>query len=101
MPPGTFFHPNRLEDNKEEKQEEKKEEKQEVKKEEKQMKIQQQQEQTKKESLTLPPVNLLSTVFRLRQDLHRAEEQRARVRRGRGVKKTQYKKEFSTSSPFD
>lgn len=26
-----------------------------------------------------PPMNLLATVFRLRKDLHRAEEQRARV----------------------
>lgn len=27
-----------------------------------------------------PPMNLLATVLRLRRDLHRAEEQRARVR---------------------
>ncbi|KAI3373030.1 hypothetical protein L3Q82_023465 [Scortum barcoo] len=70
LPSETFFHPNRLEELKEEKQEEKKEEKQEEKKEEKQQ---------QKESPVPPQMNLLTTVFRLRKDLHRAEEQRART----------------------
>lgn len=77
LPPETFFHPNRLEEHKEEKKEEKKEAKQEVKKEETQKETQQQQ-QMQKETPTLPSMKLLSTVFRLRQDLHKAEEQRAR-----------------------
>ncbi|XP_074527009.1 caspase recruitment domain-containing protein 9 [Halichoeres trimaculatus] len=77
LPPETFFHPNRLEEHKEEKQEGKKEEKQVVKRGEKQMETQQQQ-QIKKETPSLPSMNLLTTVFRLRQDLHKAEEQRAR-----------------------
>lgn len=63
-----FFRPNKLEEVKEEKQEETPEEKMEEKKEEK-----------KEEWPAAPQVNLLATVFRLRRELHRAEEQRARV----------------------
>uniref|UniRef100_A0A3P8U9J6 Caspase recruitment domain family member 9 n=1 Tax=Amphiprion percula TaxID=161767 RepID=A0A3P8U9J6_AMPPE len=68
LPTGTFFHPNRPEEPKEEKQEEKEEEPKEEKKEE----MQQQ------EGPGLPHMNLLTTVFRLRRELHRAEEQRTR-----------------------
>ncbi|KAM7390948.1 hypothetical protein PAMP_021675 [Pampus punctatissimus] len=75
LPTETFFHPNRLEEQKEEKQEDKKEEKQDEKQEEKQ---DQKQETQQKESLASPQMNLLTTVFRLRRELHRAEEQRAR-----------------------
>ncbi|XP_042278175.1 caspase recruitment domain-containing protein 9 isoform X1 [Thunnus maccoyii] len=81
LPMETFFHPNRLEEQKEEKQEEIKEEKQEEKKEEKQeekQETQQQQQQQQQESPAAPQMNLLTTVFRLRRELHRAEEQRAR-----------------------
>ncbi|XP_044193834.1 caspase recruitment domain-containing protein 9 isoform X2 [Thunnus albacares] len=82
LPMETFFHPNRLEEQKEEKQEEIKEEKQEEKKEEKQEEKQetqqQQQQQQQQESPAAPQMNLLTTVFRLRRELHRAEEQRAR-----------------------
>ncbi len=67
LPTETFFHPNRLEELKEEKTEEKQEEKKEEKQEE-------------KESSAPLQMNLLTTVFRLRKDLHKAEEQRARVR---------------------
>ncbi|XP_068166772.1 caspase recruitment domain-containing protein 9 [Antennarius striatus] len=67
LPTETFYHPNRPEELKEEKQEESKEEKQQKSKEEK-----------PKESPPLFQMNLLSTVFRLRRDLHSAEEQRAR-----------------------
>ncbi|XP_054867647.1 caspase recruitment domain-containing protein 9 isoform X4 [Amphiprion ocellaris] len=69
LPTGTFFHPNRPEEPKEEKQEEKEEEPKEEKKEE----MQQQ------EGPGLPHMNLLTTVFRLRRELHRAEEQRTRA----------------------
>uniref|UniRef100_A0A3Q3FPP6 Caspase recruitment domain family, member 9 n=1 Tax=Labrus bergylta TaxID=56723 RepID=A0A3Q3FPP6_9LABR len=78
LPPETFFHPNRPEELKEEKLEEKTEEKQEVKKEEKQETQQEQTQQQQQESPALPQMNLLTTVFRLRKDLHRAEEQRTR-----------------------
>ncbi|XP_050925446.1 caspase recruitment domain-containing protein 9 isoform X2 [Lates calcarifer] len=71
LPTETFFHPNRLEEQKEEKQEEKQEEKKEEKKQEK-------KEEKKEESPAPPQMNLLATVFRLRRELHRAEEQRAR-----------------------
>uniref|UniRef100_A0A3Q3FPM7 Caspase recruitment domain family, member 9 n=1 Tax=Labrus bergylta TaxID=56723 RepID=A0A3Q3FPM7_9LABR len=53
-------------------------EKQEVKKEEKQETQQEQTQQQQQESPALPQMNLLTTVFRLRKDLHRAEEQRTR-----------------------
>ncbi|XP_010754839.2 caspase recruitment domain-containing protein 9 isoform X2 [Larimichthys crocea] len=76
LPTETFFHPNRLEELKEEKQEELKEEKQEEKKEEKKEK--QEDKKEEKESPAPPQMNLLATVFRLRKDLHRAEEQRTR-----------------------
>lgn len=76
LPTETFFHTIRLEEQQEEeKQEEEKqeEEKQEEQKEERREEVQQQ------ESPARPPqMNLLSTVFRLRRELHRAEEQRAR-----------------------
>ncbi|XP_075938584.1 caspase recruitment domain-containing protein 9 isoform X2 [Anarhichas minor] len=74
-PTETFFHPNRTEqkaENQGEKQEEKKEEKQEEKKEEKQKATQE------KEGPAPLQLNLLDTVLRLRRQLHRAEEQRAR-----------------------
>ncbi|XP_023254663.1 caspase recruitment domain-containing protein 9, partial [Seriola lalandi dorsalis] len=71
LPTDPFFHPNRLEELKEEKGEEKKEEKEEEKKEEK-------KEDKKDESPAPTQMNLLATVFRLRRELHRAEEQRAR-----------------------
>lgn len=77
LPTATFFHPQRLEEIKEEKQEEKKEEKEEEEKKKK-------EEDTKEEKQKGPgplQMNLLTTVFGLRRDLHRAEEQRARVRR--------------------
>lgn len=72
MPTDTFFHPDKLDEQKEEKQEEKKQEKK-----EETQKPQQQQPQQKSKA---PQMNLLSTVFRLRRELHRAEEQRAKVR---------------------
>ncbi|XP_036955485.1 caspase recruitment domain-containing protein 9 [Acanthopagrus latus] len=74
LPTATFFHPQRLEEIKEEKQEEKKEEKEEEEKKKK-------EEDTKEEKQKGPgplQMNLLTTVFGLRRDLHRAEEQRAR-----------------------
>ncbi|XP_026178415.1 caspase recruitment domain-containing protein 9 isoform X2 [Mastacembelus armatus] len=73
LPTETFFHPNRLEEQKEEKPEERKEEKKE--KQEKQEK----QEEKQRERLAPHQMNLLATVFRLRRELHRAEEQRART----------------------
>ncbi|XP_068559127.1 caspase recruitment domain-containing protein 9 [Cebidichthys violaceus] len=80
-PTETFFHPNRRE-LKEEKQEEKKEEKQEEKekKEEKQEeKREEKQKETQEKEGPAPfQLNLLDTVLRLRRQLHRAEEQRAR-----------------------
>lgn len=39
---------------------------------------------------TAPPMNLLATVVRLRRDLHRAEEQRTRVRSKRGRRVRQH-----------
>lgn len=71
LPTETFFHPDKLEELKEEKKEEKKQEK----KEEAPKQQQQQQQESK-----APMMNLLSTVFRLRRELHKTEEQRARVR---------------------
>lgn len=38
----------------------------------------------------VPPMNLLATVFRLRRDLHRAEEQKARVRNRRRCRMKQH-----------
>ncbi|KAK9521934.1 hypothetical protein VZT92_018437 [Zoarces viviparus] len=70
-PTETFFHPNRTEqkaENQGEKQEEKKEEKQEEK----------QKATQEKEGPAPLQLNLLDTVLRLRRQLHRAEEQRAR-----------------------
>lgn len=58
------------------------EEKQEESKEEKQEEL---KEKQREKGAAPPPMNLLATVFRLRRDLHRAEEQRARVRRTWGV----------------
>ena len=66
-PTEALFTPSRLEEVKEEKEEVKEEKKQEVK--------------VEKDSPTPLQMNLLATVYRLRRDLHRAEEQRARVRR--------------------
>ncbi|XP_070759811.1 caspase recruitment domain-containing protein 9 [Enoplosus armatus] len=79
LPTETFFHPNRLEEQKEEKQEEKKEEKQEEKKEKQEEKREEKKKETQQQESPAPlQMNLLTTVFRLRRDLHRAEEQRAR-----------------------
>ncbi|XP_030274076.1 caspase recruitment domain-containing protein 9 [Sparus aurata] len=93
LPTATFFHPQRLEEIKEEKQEEKKEEteeeemeekekkKEEKKEEEKEKKEEEKKQETKEEKQKGPgplQMNLLTTVFGLRRDLHRAEEQRAR-----------------------
>lgn len=58
------------------------EDKQEESKEEKREEL---KEKQKEEGAAPPPMNLLTTVFRLRRDLHRAEEQRARVRRTWGA----------------
>nr|XP_046242400.1 caspase recruitment domain-containing protein 9 isoform X2 [Scatophagus argus] len=63
LPTETFFHPSRLEELKEEKQDRQQEEKKEEKKEESPAPLQ---------------MTLLATVFGLRKDLHRAEEQRAK-----------------------
>ncbi|XP_028270529.1 caspase recruitment domain-containing protein 9 [Parambassis ranga] len=71
LPTETFFHPNRLEEQREEGQEEKREEKPAEKKQEK-------KEDKVKESPAPPQMNLLATVFRLRRELHRAEEQKAK-----------------------
>ncbi|XP_042337410.1 caspase recruitment domain-containing protein 9 [Plectropomus leopardus] len=71
LPSETFFHPNKLEELKEDKQEEKQEEKKEEKQEEK-------KKEKQKESPAPPPMNLLASMLRLRKELHRAEEQRAR-----------------------
>ncbi|KAL3976336.1 disintegrin and metalloproteinase domain-containing protein 23 [Sarotherodon galilaeus] len=65
LPTETFFHPDKLEELKEEKKEEKKQEKKEE--------APKQQQESK-----APMMNLLSTVFRLRRELHKTEEQRAR-----------------------
>ncbi|XP_051250622.1 caspase recruitment domain-containing protein 9 [Dicentrarchus labrax] len=65
LPTETFFHPNRLEELKEEKEEEKKEET---------------QKETQQQETRAPlQMNLLTKVFGLRRDLHRAEEQRAKI----------------------
>lgn len=96
LPTETFFHPDRLEEQKEEKQDEKKEGKEEDTKEKKQkeQKEEEKQEEDKKEDKEKekkeekrkhsrgPQMNLLATVFKLRRELHRAEEQRTRVRGG-------------------
>ncbi|XP_006797614.1 caspase recruitment domain-containing protein 9 [Neolamprologus brichardi] len=60
LPTETFFHPDKLEEKKQEKKEEAPK-----------------QQQEKQESKA-PMMNLLSTVFRLRRELHKTEEQRAR-----------------------
>ncbi|XP_051806843.1 caspase recruitment domain-containing protein 9 isoform X2 [Acanthochromis polyacanthus] len=94
LPTGTFFHPSRLEEPKEEKQEkeelkeekreeeelkEEKREKEELKEEKKEeLKEEKKEEIQQQEGPGLPHMNLLTTVFRLRRELHRAEEQRAR-----------------------
>ncbi|XP_054586344.2 caspase recruitment domain-containing protein 9 isoform X1 [Nothobranchius furzeri] len=72
LPTDNFFHDDTQEEHKEEKQEE-------VQKETKQA----EQEESLKESQPRhgcrpPQMNLLSAVFRLRRELHRAEEQRAK-----------------------
>lgn len=74
MPTDTFFHPNRLQELKDEKPEEKKDEKQE------EIKEKLKETQLQKESPTPFQINVFSTVLKLRRDLHKAEEQRARVR---------------------
>ncbi|KAM3611737.1 uncharacterized protein V6R79_023345 [Siganus canaliculatus] len=78
LPMGTFFHPNRLEEQKEEKQEEKREEKKEEQPKEEQPKEEQQREEQQKESPAPLQMNVLATVLGLRRNLNRAEEQRAR-----------------------
>ncbi|XP_034548004.1 caspase recruitment domain-containing protein 9 [Notolabrus celidotus] len=100
LPTETFFHPTRFEEKKEEKKEEKlevnKEEKQETMQQlmlqhqhqlqhqqlqqlqQQQQQLQQQQQHQQRESPALPQMNLLTTMFKLRKDLHKAEEQRAR-----------------------
>ncbi|KAI9541729.1 hypothetical protein NQZ68_027093 [Dissostichus eleginoides] len=99
LPTETFFHPNRQEEKqdgkkeetqqgkqqeaqqekqegkKEETQQEKQQEKQEGKKEETQQEKQQEQQEEKDSP---PQINLLTSVLRLRRDLHRAEEQRVK-----------------------
>ncbi|XP_029283946.1 caspase recruitment domain-containing protein 9 [Cottoperca gobio] len=67
LPTETFFHP-RLEELKEEKKEEEKEE---------------ENKEEKEESPAPHHMTFLTSVLRLRRALHRAEEQRARVRRVR------------------
>lgn len=76
LPTETFFHPDRPEEQKEEKQDAKRETEEEKEEEDK--------KEQKKEKLKHsrgPQMNLLATVFKLRRELHRAEEQRTRVRR--------------------
>ncbi|XP_072243215.1 caspase recruitment domain-containing protein 9 isoform X2 [Leuresthes tenuis] len=86
-----FFNPTRQEEQKEEKQEkeeeEEKEEKQEKEEEEEKEEKQEKEEEEEKprevqqqqqESPAPLQMNLLATVFRLRRELHRAEEQRDR-----------------------
>ncbi|XP_073322908.1 caspase recruitment domain-containing protein 9 isoform X2 [Pagrus major] len=84
LPTATFFHPQRLEEIKEEKQEEKKKEEMEEKEEKKgteEKEETEETEETKEEKQRGSPgplqMNLLTTVFGLRRDLHRAEEQRS------------------------
>ncbi|XP_076010451.1 caspase recruitment domain-containing protein 9 isoform X2 [Genypterus blacodes] len=98
MPTGPFFHPNKLQEKKEEKQEEKKEEEEEKKEEEEEKQEEKKEEDEKneeeeekreekreaprqKQTQTPTPqqINLLASVFKLRRELHRAEEQRARI----------------------
>uniref|UniRef100_A0A8C9ZK99 Uncharacterized protein n=2 Tax=Sander lucioperca TaxID=283035 RepID=A0A8C9ZK99_SANLU len=85
LPKGNFFHLNRLEEKKAETQEEKKEtqeektETQEEKTETQEEKEEDKKEETQqKESPAPVQMNLLTSVFKLRRDLHRAEEQRDR-----------------------
>ncbi|XP_058492681.1 caspase recruitment domain-containing protein 9 [Solea solea] len=69
VPTETFFHPNKLEEQKEEKPEERKEEKKQEEKEEKNQ---------ERPGVPFRQMKVLATVFRLRRDLHRAEEQRSK-----------------------
>ncbi|XP_039660002.1 caspase recruitment domain-containing protein 9 [Perca fluviatilis] len=71
LPRENFSHLNRLEEKKEETQEEKKETQEEKKEDRK-------EETQQKESPAPVQMNLLTSVFKLRRDLHRAEEQRDR-----------------------
>ncbi|XP_041854254.1 caspase recruitment domain-containing protein 9 isoform X2 [Melanotaenia boesemani] len=73
LPKDPFFHPNRHEEQKEEAQEEKEERTKQEKQDSKPKEVQQLQQ-----SPAPPQMNLLTTVFRLRRELHRAEEQRGR-----------------------
>lgn len=71
-------------------------EKEEVAKESKEQQKGEQREEKKEEqreaspAFAVPPMNLLATVFRLRRDLHRAEEQKARVRNRRRCRMKQH-----------
>ncbi|XP_029366945.1 caspase recruitment domain-containing protein 9 isoform X2 [Echeneis naucrates] len=77
LPSDPFFHPNRLEE--EEEDEERKEEKEEEEEEEEKKKEETKEEKEQEEESPAPPqMNLLATVFRLRRELHRAEEQRVK-----------------------
>lgn len=78
LPTETFFHPDKLEEQKEEKEEDTKDERQGEKKEEDEEKKEEKKEKHKLGRTS--QMNLLTTVFRLRRELHRAEEQRTRVR---------------------
>ncbi|XP_075879223.1 caspase recruitment domain-containing protein 9 isoform X3 [Nelusetta ayraudi] len=60
-------------------QEEVREEKQEEQREEPREEQREEQREESPAPAAAPPMNLLATVFRLRRDLHRAEEQRARA----------------------
>lgn len=85
LPSDAFNHLGTLEEQKEEKQEEtQKEEKQEG-----------QEENLKEPQQRLPcraspQMNLLTTVFRLRRELHRAEEQKTKVRSSRSRRRCRW-----------
>lgn len=79
LPMGPFFHPNKLEEKKEGKQEEEEERKKEGKQEEKKEEEEEKEAPQQKQSPTPQQINLVATIFKLRRELHRAEEQRAQV----------------------
>ncbi|XP_040927933.2 snRNA-activating protein complex subunit 4 isoform X2 [Betta splendens] len=78
LPTDTFFHPDRLEEQKEEKPEEKRETEEDTKEEEKKEEDKKEQKKEKLKHSRNPQMNLLATVFKLRRELHKAEEQRTR-----------------------
>lgn len=90
LPSDAFLQPNIQEEQKEkatpEKQQQQQQEVQEEKKPEKKEETPKEAQQQQRLGCRGPPqMNLLATVFRLRRELHKAEEQRAKVRSSAGV----------------